>query len=341
VIVFQCPECNDKFEVETQYGGRQWRCVSCQASITIPEAGEPMEPIMDAPARRDADEPIREGRRRLRDYDAEEREAEERRHRRGTGWDGDERLVAQLWPGWVVTRVGVRVLGTGVSIFLVSWVFLVVAKYITEGQGQGFQNFQQSILFGAETVFRFAVMVFATLFITGQAICCHVPGPGAAKGSVIASVICSVIGVASLVLLLLATLATQPGRDGAGSEVLVRTALWIAVALYAVGIVFYMNFLAGVAHHYRATGVLVAVLLAMLATVLFVVYYVVLHIVLGPQRALTLLTGNFMNFAVVGKAVEITFFVAEAASLISFFVATSLVGGTIRKQRLLRAMRRD
>jgi DNA-directed RNA polymerase subunit RPC12/RpoP len=334
VIVFRCPECQERFEVETKYGGRRWRCTSCQASVLIPaKSDEALEPILDAgPHQRLNDDETHTDRPRP-------------GRRRAEAWDDEDRRIAEQWPGWAVTRVGVRVLGTGVSIFLVSWLFLVVAKYIGEGQGPpGLARgpiVPSGILYGALTVFGLAGMVFMTLFITGQAISCQVPGPGAAKGTAIGSLMGSVTSVVVLLVLLLLALTANQGMGpagAAGTQVLFRVMYWLAIAFGALGLVLYLFFLAAVAHHFRRRALAGTIIFYFVVVLLFVVYFIVLNIVQGPEAS-ALLSGNINNVARVGRAVEITFLVHMGLVGVGLFAILSLAGGAIRKSHLSRARR--
>jgi hypothetical protein len=335
VIVFRCPECQEKFEVENRYGGRKWRCMSCQAAVTIPEASEePMEPIVEGPRRRRYDDDERD------DFD---RRDDERRP--SAAMDTDERRAWERWADWAVTRAGIRLLAFAVLVFSVSWLFLIIAKYIAEGQVQpvfargippgGFH----SVLIGATTVFGLAVIVFVALYIAGQGLCCQVSASAAAKGLAIGSVICSAAFVVIfLITVFIASAEVQVAvgpRGPAPNAALIQVLFWVGFAFVAIGLVLFLFFLERVARHFNRGALAVIAYVELGIVVLLVVYFLVLHLVKGPV-AMTLFTGNIGKVAGVGLAVEITFLAHCAVALLGFTILVSLVGSAIRKPRRLK-----
>jgi hypothetical protein len=348
VILFQCPECQEKFEVEEQYAGRTWQCTNCQASVTIPETTEEdvIEAVVEPPRHRRLDDDV---------TDVYDRPAGERRRRlnsREEEREEGERRAVEDWPKWLVTRVGVRTLGYGVSILLVCWVFLIIAKYVAEAAGQqhlvgggmGREGLQAlaGILQGAVTVFLVAIPISVTLYINGQAICCYVPGPMGTKALAIGSLICSAVAlVAALIGFLI--LVTSPGQrigvDGL-PPAFVRVMIfhWLVIGFAAVGHWLYLFFLEEVARHYGRVGLGINLFILAVAELLFLIFYIVVHIVYWSKT--TSLQGeNFGRTVPVGRAVEITFLIGSAGILGWLLVTVSLVGGIIRKPRSLRAHR--
>jgi hypothetical protein len=330
--------------VETRFGGRKWRCTNCQAAITIPERSD------------EAIEPVPEGQARPRLGDAAGdfgRPGGERRRRPVSpeeGWTEDERQAVHDWPHWAVTRVGVRTLSTGVSIFLVAWLFLIAAKYIAEanarrdafggGMGVGGQRDLIGILAGAVTVFIVAIPVCVTLYINGQVICCQVPRSLAAKGLAIGSLVCSVVALVAALIGFLIMVTSGPGfaRPAGGVPAFTRVIIfyWLVIGFASLGQFLYLFFLAAVARHYHRVGLTINAMVLALGELLFLVFYIAIHFVKG-QQTIGLLEGNVRQTVSVGRAVEIAFFVGSSALLVWLVITASLVGSAIRKPRVLRA----
>src|SRR6516165_2081932 len=134
-ITFNCPQCRKKYRVEDIYGGRQWRCPTCSADITIPRADEiPVEAVDEGsrrPAPRYQDEGPRgpaPAPRRL--YEDQPYEPEYR----PSGGGGRE-----LAPSWGTARAGLSVVNIGLIIYLVAFVIYVLTQVliVTTARGGG------------------------------------------------------------------------------------------------------------------------------------------------------------------------------------------------------------
>jgi hypothetical protein len=190
-------------------------------------------------------------------------------------------------------------------------------------------------------VFQYAAIALAVLVMTGQAICCQVPGGGAARGLAIGSVVASIMAVVSLLVILLVTVfeLRQQVRGGAANqEVVVRVFLWLSIGLAAAGLILHLFFLECVARSFQRWALSITVFIQIGATMLFLIYLVVLHILKGPQ-VLALFSANIMNTAGVGRAVDITFFAGLGVILVWLFISSSLVGSAIRRTGSFKAAR--
>jgi hypothetical protein len=224
-ISFGCPSCGQQFQTQDQYGGRDWRCPKCSAALTIPKADDiPVEMVMDRPSQR----------RRLSREDEDEWE------------DRRPREDYEFSPSWRTVRVGLRLLGTALTILLVAsiaYLGLLAFLFLSVGGGGIGNPAPGQVLLDlvrvAALLVAAAAVVSVIVWIIGLALCCAAPAESRAKGLAISATVCTGVAVMaglSAGIWLWVGQRPQPfgGRDPEGAFVLLGLAAIIGTVGYSL-----------------------------------------------------------------------------------------------------------
>jgi len=265
-ISFRCPQCQQLFRAQETYAGRQWNCPKCSTSFPIPQPDElPVEMVTERPV------PERR-RREYREEEPEEREVQ---------------VEKDIDLGWLTVRGGLRVLGVGVTIFIVAYVFfaglvcyliLVPPAAVNPGQRDTLATLAGVV----SLVFGLAFITNVILWIIGEAMCCAVPGESGGKPWVIISLICSVLMVVAIAVTLIINLGAREDPFGADAQARVtrlRLFLGVTYGLALLGFVFFMLFLRSIAAFFHRDGL-------------------ALHIVIFLIVGIVLIGGHYAAYAV-------------------------------------------
>jgi hypothetical protein len=254
------------------YGGRQWRCPTCSADITIPRADEIPVEAVDEGARRPApryadDEPRGPAPAPRRLYEDQPYEPEYR----PSGGGGRE-----LAPSWGTARAGLAVVNIGLIIFLVAFVIFVLTWGLliwTAARGgvggRGADNLG-AVAIAVFIVFILAALADLILWFVGVGMCCATPSGSAAKGLAVGSLICSVLFVVLLLAVVVFAIALGPRRIQ-GDDIVLKVIGWADNIVFLVAGVLFLFYLRAVASYFGNNGLAVNIIVFFIVTLLFVV----------------------------------------------------------------------
>jgi hypothetical protein len=278
------------------YGGRQWRCPTCSADITIPRADEiPVQAVDDgprepppAPRRRYEEAPEPRGRPRPRGdqpYD-EPYEPEERRGR-------------ELSPGWGTARAGLTVINTGLTIFLVAFLAFLGTAVLSllmarGGGGMGGRNPMEAIGPAVTIVLGLSEIALVILWFVGVGMSCATPGESGGKGLAVGSLICSVLTLllGLVALLFIIVLASGPHGGGPDRNILPLVMAGFASLIGLVAFILFLFYLRSVASFFGNNGLAANIVTFFIVTLLFLVGMIGVSVLAGLREVDQLFAGR-------------------------------------------------
>jgi hypothetical protein len=304
-ITFNCPQCRKKYRVEDIYGGRQWRCPTCSADITIPRADEiPVEAVDEGsrrPAPRYQDEGPRGPAPRYADDDPRGPAPAPRRLYEDQPYEPEYRPSGgggrELAPSWGTARAGLSVVNIGLIIYLVAFVIYVLTQVLivttARGGGPG-ANGLLAVATAVAIVFVLAALALLILWFVGVGMCCATPSESGGKGLAVGSLICSVLSIVlGLALVVFAIALAGSRRPGSQGDAILLLVIGGAAGIVAfVGFVLFLFYLRAVASYFGNSGLAVNVIVYLIVTILFILGVVAAILILGAVIFESLFRGN-------------------------------------------------
>jgi hypothetical protein len=286
-ITFNCPQCRKKYRVEDVYGGRQWRCPTCSADITIPRADDiPVEAVDEgprAPAPRYLDEGPRGP------------APAPRRLYEGQPYEPDDRPSGsrELAPSWGTVRAGLTVLNTGLIIFLVALVIYILCfvMLLATARGGGGGRGLEAIVVAVSFVLGLSALALIILWFVGVGMCCASPSESGGKGLAVGSLICSVLSIVIAVGALVVLIALASGPRGGRAQEAIMTLIIFGVAWITsfVGFILFLFFMRAVAVFFGNNGLAMSIIAYFIVLMLFVVGGIALAFLMGAAGVESLL----------------------------------------------------